>query len=369
MLSHELRNPLAGIITSSYLLRRVDAASQYALRARDVIERQARYLSRLVDDLLDITRIARGKTTVRRERVDLADCVRRTAEDYAALFSELGVHLFIEVPAGPVWAAVDPTRMAQLIGNLLQNAAKFTPRAGNVTITLRVADGQAEVRVSDTGAGIDPGLLPMLFEPFVQGDRSAARIEAGLGLGLALVKGIAELHGGTVRGESAGPGKGATFVVRLPLGAHDVDRRQGKARDAVVQGPAASRSVLVVDDNRDAADSLAFLVETFGHTAEVAYDGPSAIDKAHSHPPDIVLCDLGLPGMTGFDVARAILSKQKDIRIIAVTGHTRPEDRAQAAAAGFDGYVAKPPQPEAIRELLLEPLPSLHAGRSEGAAA
>ena len=359
MLSHELRNPLAGICTSSYLLRQVDVASQYAVRAREVIERQAHYLARLVDDLLDVTRIARGKTTIRRERVDLADCVRRTVEDYGALFNDLGVHLFTVVPTSPIWAAVDPTRMAQLIGNLLQNAAKFTPSAGHVTISLRVADDWAELQVSDTGVGIEPGLLPALFEPFVQGNRAAARIETGLGLGLALVKGIAELHGGTVQGESEGVGKGATFVVRLPLSVKEVERKEP---GAVIQGMAPPRSVLIVDDNRDAADSLALLVETFGHSAEVAYDGPSAIEKAHSHPPDVVLCDLGLPGMTGFEVARAIHSERKEIRIIAVTGYTRPQDAAEAAAAGFDGYIAKPPQPETIRELLLDPLPSLREG-------
>jgi signal transduction histidine kinase len=351
MLSHELRNPLAGICTSSYLLRRVDGGSEYAARAREVIERQARYLSRLVDDLLDITRIARGKTTVRRERVDLAACVRRTAEDYGTLYTDLGVHLSTDVPVGPIWAAVDPTRMAQLIGNLLQNAAKFTPSGGHVTLSLRVADDQAEVRVSDTGAGIEPGILPTLFEPFVQGDRSAARIEAGLGLGLALVKGIAELHGGTVRGESEGLGKGATFVVRLPLRARDIERTDSRATGAVMQ-PARNRSVLVVDDNRDAADSLALLVEAFGHSAVVAYDGPSAVEKARNHSPDVVLCDLGLPGMTGFDVARAIHAQRTGVRMIAVTGYTRPEDMAQATAAGFNAYVVKPPEPEAIRDLL-----------------
>lgn len=354
MLSHELRNPLAGICTSSYLLRQVDPGSQYAVRAREVIERQAQYLARLVDDLLDITRITRGKITIRRERVDLAGCVRRTVEDYGRLFTDLGVRLFTDVPAVPVWAAVDPTRMAQLIGNLLQNAAKFTPSAGQVTISLHVGDDQAELRVSDSGAGIDPELLPALFEPFVQGDRSAARMEAGLGLGLALVKGIAQLHGGSVRGESKGVGLGATFIVRLPLHAGKVQRTEEEEPGAVVQGVASNRSVLVVDDNRDAADSLALLVETWGHAAEVAYDGPGAIAKARSHPPDVVLCDLGLPGMSGFEVARAIHAQRKEIRIIAVTGYTRPEDVAQVAAAGFDGYLAKPPKPEAIRKLLVE---------------
>jgi signal transduction histidine kinase/CheY-like chemotaxis protein len=351
MLSHELRNPLAGICTSAYLLRRVDAASQYAIQAREMIERQAGYLSRLVDDLLDVTRISRGKTTMRRERIDLAECVRRTVEDYRELFRKLRVHLFVEAPVGPVWTAVDPTRMAQLIGNLLQNAAKFTPAAGQVTVSLEATDEWAELRVSDNGAGIEPTLLSALFEPFVQGDRGAARTEPGLGLGLALVKGIAELHGGTVRAESVGLGHGATFVVRLPLNVGTVARKTRKDPRSI-EAASSNRSVLVVDDNRDAADSLALLVQTFGHSADVAYDGPSAIEKAQNRPPDVVLCDLGLPGMSGYDVARAIHSQSKDIRIIAVTGYTRPQDVADVAAAGFDGYVAKPPQPERIRQLL-----------------
>jgi signal transduction histidine kinase len=352
MLSHELRNPLAGICTSSYLLGQVDPGSQYAAQAREMIERQAGYLSRLVDDLLDVTRVSRGKATMRRERLDLAECVRRTVDDYRELFTKLRVHIFVEVPAVPVWAQVDPTRIAQLVGNLLQNAAKFTPAAGQVTLSLKTADDWAELRVSDNGIGLEPALLPALFEPFVQGDRSAARTEPGLGLGLALVKGIAELHGGSVSAESKGAGQGATFVVRLPLDVARIAREARSDAHAASEPISPTRSVLVVDDNRDAADSLALLVQTFGHSADVAYDGPSAIEKARNRPPDFVLCDLGMPGMSGYDVARAIRSDGKGIRIIAVTGYTQPRDVAEVAAAGFDGYVAKPPQPERIRQLL-----------------
>lgn len=360
MLSHELRNPLAAICNSSYLLQEVDAGGHDADLARQVIERQARYLSRLVDDLLDVTRIARGKITIRRERVDLAGCVLRTAEDQAGLFRSLGVRLSLDVPASPVMAGVDPTRMAQLIGNLLQNAAKFTPAGGQVTVSLHVSGGEAELAVRDTGAGIDPNILPALFEPFVQGDRSTARTEGGLGLGLAVVKGIAELHGGAVRAESKGPGQGATFIARLPLALNEVQREEsGSASDVTT-----SRSVLVVDDNRDAADTLALLVKTFGHSTQVAYDGPSAIRIAQRESPDVVLCDLGLPGMTGYEVARALRSEYQDMRLIAVSGYTRPQDTAKATAAGFDAFVVKPPAPETIRALLLPTPPRSPASTS-----
>jgi signal transduction histidine kinase/CheY-like chemotaxis protein len=349
MLSHELRSPLAAICTSSFLLGKVDAGSQHVERARQVIERQALYLSRLVDDLLDVTRIARGKITIRRERVDLAACVRRAADDQAQLFGKLGVRLSVDAPASAAFASVDPIRIAQLIGNLLQNSAKFTPAGGQVELSLHVSNDWAELQVSDDGAGIDPAILPELFQPFVQGNRTGARIDGGLGLGLALVKGIAELHGGSVQAQSNGPGQGATFTVRLPLALREVSQ---EGPGSSIHGAVPNRFVLVVDDNRDAADTLALLVGTFGHATQVAYDGPSAIRIARGHPPDVVLCDLGMPGMSGYEVARTLRSQYKDIRLIAVTGYTRPQDAAEATAAGFDAYVTKPPPPGTIKALL-----------------
>jgi signal transduction histidine kinase/CheY-like chemotaxis protein len=349
MLSHELRSPLAAICTSSYLLGKLDAGSHRVEHARQVIERQALYLSRLVDDLLDVTRIARGKITIRRERVDLATCVRRAADDQSALFGKLGVRLSVNVPASAAFAAVDPIRIAQLIGNLLQNAAKFTPAGGGVNLSLHVSNDGVELRVSDDGAGIDPAILPTLFEPFVQGDRKGARIEGGLGLGLAVVKGIAELHGGSVRVQSNGRGQGATFTVCLPLALGEVSP---ESPGSSIPAALPNRFVLVVDDNRDAADTLAMLVNMLGHAAQVAYDGPSAIRIALGHPPDVVLCDLGMPGMNGYEVARTLRSQHKDIRLIAVTGYTRAQDAAEATAAGFEAYVTKPPPPDTIKALL-----------------
>jgi two-component sensor histidine kinase len=267
-----------------------------------VIERQSAHLGRLVDDLLDITRIARGKIELRRQRVDLRDVAMRAADDLQALMQARGLELRVDVPPARVWADADATRVTQVIGNLLHNAAKFTSRGGTVELALRRVDDHAEISVRDTGAGIDGALLPHLFDAFVQGERTLARSEGGLGLGLALVKGIAELHDGSVRAESAGIGEGATFVVRLPLakeaGASQAPEQRGR------DGHVAPSHVLVVDDNRDGADSLAELLTFLGHHVDVAYDGPSALEKIRTDPPNVVVCDLGLPGMSGYDIAR-----------------------------------------------------------------
>ncbi len=349
MLSHELRNPLAPIRNSIYILGLADPASGHALRARQVIERQIQHVTRLVDDLLDVTRIARGKIQLRLERVNLTDLVRRTAEDQSTVFEMLDVGLATNVPELPVWVIVDPTRIAQMIGNLLRNAAKFTPAAGRVALCLQVVDESVEIRVSDTGAGIEPELLPELFEPFVQGKQSLARTDGGLGLGLALVKGIIAMHHGTVEVRSGGAGKGSTFIVRLPRVIENVVH---DAPGRPAQHITTSRHIIVVDDNRDAADSLAQLVELFGHSADVAYDGATAIEKVRANRPDVVLCDLGLPGMTGYEVARALRAQRIDVLLIAVSGYAQFEDIAKAHAAGFDDHIAKPPDPETLRALL-----------------
>jgi PAS domain S-box-containing protein len=349
VLSHELRNPLAPIRSSVYLLRHAEPGSERARRARDVIERQTEHLTRLVDDLLDVTRIARGKIELRRSPVDLRDVMLRAAEDFRAMIEERGVALRPIVPAEKVWVSADATRITQVAGNLLHNAAKFTRGGDEVTLSLRVAGGEAEIRVRDTGSGIDPALLPHVFDAFVQGERGLARTEGGLGLGLALVKGIAELHGGTVAAESPGSGKGTEFVVRLPLlaaAAVEDGPRPGARR------PGRGRRVLVVDDNPDAARSLAEVVEMLGHAALVAYDGASALAKALSDRPDAVLCDIGLPGMSGYDVARALRERRDGIQLFAVSGYAQPEDVRKAIAAGFDGHIAKPVDVADLERLL-----------------
>ena len=350
MLSHELRNPLAPIRNSVYVLENADPASEQAARARAVLRRQSEHLTRLVDDLLDVTRIARGKIELRRSRTDLREAVWRAAEDFRLMMDERGVAFRTVLPEEKTWADVDPTRINQVVGNLLHNAAKYTRRGDQVTLSLRTDQGAAEIRVRDTGAGIEASLLRRVFEPFVQGNRTLSRTEGGLGLGLALVKGIVELHGGEVRAGSEGVGKGTEFVVRFPL-------HQGAAQTPhvhVAAGPGGGgRRVLVVDDNVDAAESLADLLRLLGHQAEVAHDGPSALAKVQTDAPEVVFCDIGLPGMDGYQVARALRARVGDeLQLVALTGYAQAEDVSRALEAGFDAHVAKPPDPARIEKLL-----------------
>jgi PAS domain S-box-containing protein len=350
MLSHELRNPLAPIRNSIYILGHADAGGEQAHRARVVIQRQTDHLTRLVDDLLDVTRIARGKVELRRERVDVADIVRRAAEDLRAILADRQIKLHVDVPEARLWVHADEVRVAQVLGNLLQNAAKFTPAGGEVVVSVRSSSTNVEIRVRDTGVGIESHLLSRIFEPFFQLETSLARTEGGLGLGLALVKGIVELHGGAVRAESAGPGRGTEFVITLPVASEP-----GETRTPPAQAPRSlhARRVLVVDDNRDAAESLAQIVEMLGHHADVAYDGPGALRMAEETRYDVILCDLGLPGMSGYEIAAALRKgRGREMQMFAVSGYAQPEDLARAVDAGFDGHVAKPPDPHQIARLL-----------------
>ncbi len=352
MLSHELRNPLAPIRNAVYVLEHAEPRGEQARHACAVIRRQSEHLTRLVDDLLDVTRIARGKIELKRARLDLAALVRRAGEDHTALMRERGLELEIAVPREPVWTDGDATRLAQVVGNLLANSAKFTARGGRVWLALETLDGgSCEVHVRDTGVGMEPELLTSAFEPFVQGERTLARTDGGLGLGLALVKGLAELHGGSVRAASAGPGLGCEVTVRLPIVAA---RAQAGRAASPRRRPRVSRRVLVVDDNEDAAISLAELVTLFGHSAEVANDGLAALERARANPPDVVFCDIGLPGMSGYDVVKALRGDEtlRRAQIFAVSGYAQPEDLRRCAEAGFDGHLAKPSDPAEIERLL-----------------
>jgi PAS domain S-box-containing protein len=348
MLSHELRNPLAPIRNSIYILNHTDPGGEQARRARAVIQRQTEHLTRLVEDLLDVTRIARGKIELRRERVDLAAVVRRTVDDFRSVLDQRGIALVINIPDRSIWTDADPTRIAQVVGNLVGNASKFTPRAGRVVVTLATAGDHAEIRIRDTGVGIEPALLAQVFDPFVQAESSLERSQGGLGLGLALVKGIIELHHGSVHAESAGAGTGSEIVARLPIVSPAVPARSAGERTAP-----HGRRVLVVDDDADAAETLAQLVEMFGHTPEIVYDGPSALERVCARPPDAVICDIGLPGMSGYEVARALRRDgPPGLQLVAVSGFGDPEDLRLAVEAGFDAHVTKPADPAAIERLL-----------------
>jgi len=354
VLSHELRNPLAPIKNGLYILDRAPAGGDQARRARAVIERQVDQLSHLVDDLLDVTRIRRGKVLLQRQRLELNELVRRTLEDHRSLLEKSEVALEVEPLPYQVFVDADPNRIAQAIGNLLLNAAKFTPPLGRVTIALSVdaSARQAVIRVSDTGAGIVPELLPQLFEPFVQADATLDRSKGGLGLGLAVVKGLIEQHGGTVAATSEGAGRGAEFTMRLPLDL--AVPPEGDRAGAVVLTP--QRRVLIIEDNKDAADTFREVLELDGHEVAVAYSGHEGLATARAFHPDLVFCDIGLPGMDGYTVARLFRADEelKHAHLVALTGYARPEDVQRASEAGFERHIAKPLTPEKIEKVVRE---------------
>jgi PAS domain S-box-containing protein len=343
VLSHELRNPLGPITNSLFVLDRAAPTSEPATRARAAIRRQVAHMTRLVNDLLDVTRIARGRIQLNRERTDLRETVGRTVDDFRAGFETAGISLDVETDGEALLVDGDPTRLAQVFGNLLHNANKFTPREGRVRISVGRdrTRNEAVVVFADDGAGISPELLPRLFTPFCQADHSLDRSHGGLGLGLSLVKGLVDLHGGSVAVRSDGPARGSEFRVRLPLLGEG-----GLARD----GAPASRSrvacrALVIEDNTDAAESLRDALELLGHEVAVAYTGAEGIEVARSFQPDVVLCDIGLPVMNGYAVAREFRSDGALRRafLVALSGYSMPEDVRRAMEAGFDLHLAKPP--------------------------
>ena len=354
MLSHELRNPLAPIGNSLFVLERAQPGSEQAKRAQAVIARQAAHMTRLVDDLLDITRVSSGRVQLQRELLDLAELVRRAAEDHRSSFALNGVDLDVAIPDEPVRIDGDRTRIAQVVGNLLQNSVKFTPAGGRATISVEenAALHDAVVRVRDTGVGISQEMLPRVFEPFTQADTTLDRSKGGLGLGLALVKGLVEMHGGIVSVASEGLGKGAEFTLRLPLQPAP-PKRTARERGAS-RGP--SRRVLIIEDNRDAAESLRDVLELGEHTVEVAFSGASGIEKTRAFKPDVVLCDIGLPGMDGYEVARALRAdpELRNVFLVALSGYALPEEVAKGRAAGFDRHLPKPPELTALAQVLAE---------------
>jgi two-component system CheB/CheR fusion protein len=350
VLSHELRNPLAVIGSSLRCIDRGALADDATRRAVAAIERQSNQLARLVDDLLDITRISSGKISLQRRRIDLAQLVSQTVDDHRALLAARTVT--VTVPPEPVWMHGDPTRLAQIVGNLLSNAAKFTPSGGTIAISLSVAAQRAVLEVCDTGVGIDEETLRELFAPFVQAERSVDRSRAGLGLGLALVKTLVEMHGGEVTVRSAGPGEGATFTIAVPLG-----DAPAQAPRRWPRGTGAPRKVLVIEDNKDVAEWLAEALALAGHQVTITLDGEQGLAKARELDPDVILCDIGLPGsLDGYAVARAL---QGDPALatayrVALTGYAQPEDQRRAREAGFEAHLSKPPDLDALEQILAE---------------
>ncbi len=349
VLSHELRNPLGPLRNAAYVLEHAPDGGDRARAAVGVVGRQVEQLARLVDDLLDATRIAHGKIELRRRTLDLAELARRAVEDHRALLSARGLALDVDTPPVPLWVDADAARIAQVIGNLLGNAAKFTEPGGRVSVSVAAMGDRAVVRVSDTGAGIEPALLRRVFDPFVQA-RAADAARGGLGLGLALVKGLVELHGGTVEARSEGAGRGAAFTFALR-------RVAGEERRAPTPPPPAAwpaRRVLVVEDDADGAEMLRIVLELDGHEVEVARSAAEGLARTRAFLPDVVLCDIELPDRDGYALATEIrgIPDLAGVRLVAVTGYALAEDQRRAADAGFDAHLGKPVAPDDLERVI-----------------
>jgi two-component system CheB/CheR fusion protein len=340
MLSHELRNPLAPILTCASALRLVEPGTEQASRMLDMIERSTNHLTRLVEDLLDVTRITSGKIQLQRVPVELVGLVSNAIADARVGFERRKLQLEARLLADELWMQGDPVRLTQILSNLLTNAQKFTPAGGLVTVSLERSDMRAVIRVRDTGIGIEPSQIPAMFQPFVQASQGLDRSRGGLGLGLAVARGLLQLHGGRISIHSDGPGRGTEVTFDLPV--ELASRFAGTApADAA---PIALRRILVIEDHADAAAALETLLVAEGHAVRTAADGAAGLALARSFDPDVVLCDLGLPVMDGFEVARAIRADPAlcHCRLVAISGYARPEDVGQSRSAGFDSHLAKP---------------------------
>jgi PAS domain S-box-containing protein len=356
MLAHELRNPLAAISNAGHVLDQTAAADPRTRELVAVIGRQIRHLARLVDDLLDVSRFTRGKIELRRRPVELRPIVEGAVETTRPLLERQGHRLTLSLPDEPVHLEADATRIEQVLANLLNNAAKFTDPGGKIALAAETEDGHVVLRVRDNGPGIAPDLLPHVFDLFVQEDRSLARSHGGLGIGLTLVRSLVERHGGTVEAHSEGPGRGAELVVRLPrLCAPAAVEPAGPEAEPQeeTQEPVPAR-ILLVEDNVDAAEALAELLRLWGHEVEIAHDGATAVQAAQTARPDVVLLDIGLPGMDGYQVAGALrsLGELQGALIVALTGYGQESDRQRAAVAGFDHHLIKPVDLEELRKLI-----------------
>jgi signal transduction histidine kinase len=366
MLGHELRNPLAPIQAAAKLLRMKNVAKSHHERALDLVDRQIEHLVRLIDDLLDVSRITRGAITLRREVLNLADVVNRAVETNRPLIDAKRHRLLVELPDPPVHVDGDVTRLTQIVGNLVHNAAKYTGDGGEIRLQVEACAPDAVIRVTDTGVGIPSDMLLRVFDLFTQVERPLNRKQGGLGVGLAMVRRLVEMHGGTVSARSDGIGRGTEMVVRLPLHT-DVEVRQRKRRtkdEALLQ--TIGRKILVVDDNRDAADSIALLLEVAGHEVRTAYDGPDALNLAAVFKPEVVILDLGLPSMDGFEIARQIEGQSwgKDIALVALTGWGQREDYRKTTDAGFDAHLVKPVAPEDLLRILAHVSSEQRSGRA-----
>ncbi len=390
MLAHELRNPLAPIYNAVQLMRRKQLDDPQLAWSRDIIERQIAHLSRLVDDLLDVSRITRGKINLTKELLDVSNLIARAVETTDPLITERSHDLVVEVPDEPVKVLGDPTRLTQALGNVLSNAAKYTERGGRITIAVRRQGAEVAIRVTDTGEGIPGDLLPVIFNLFTQLDRTSGRAQGGLGIGLALVRRLVEMHGGSVTAHSDGVGKGSEFVIRLPIHVDVEVQADGTpsglapasaTTDVSINGqvplmngfessPLAAaradrvkRRILLADDNSDALESLATLLELGGHEVVTASNGALALECAERHRPEVALLDIGMPMLDGYEVARRIRIQPwgRNVTLVALTGWGQDSDRRRSHEAGFDSHLVKPLDLDKLSELL-EKLPAERLG-------
>lgn len=354
MLAHELRNPLAPIRGAAALLVRIESTDPMLPLIRKVIQRQVEHMARLIDDLLDVSRVTQGKVTLQRQPTAVTEFVDHAVETCRELIDARHQQLTLDIPVAPLYVDGDPMRLAQIIGNLLHNAAKYTQAGGAITVSVQRHGDTVVIRVSDNGVGILAEQLPHIFELFTQDDRSLSRTETGLGIGLTVVRSMVELHGGTVEARSGGRGQGSEFIVTLPCIEPVEHAGATGAGDAIATTAATAARILIIDDNADAGEILAALLRVSGHEVEIALDGPSALEVFAQVRPQVVLCDIGLPGMDGYQIAARMRERSQGPMpvMIALTGYGDLQNRDRALAAGFDHHVVKPADPEALLRLI-----------------
>jgi len=357
MLAHELRNPLAPIRNALHIIRLTGMSGKAVQTASEMMERQVGQMVRLVDDLLDANRISRGKIELQKGRIELSSAIRHAVEAVRSLSSDMNQELNVTLPEQPIYLYADPTRLAQVVGNLLNNACKFTDKGGRISLTAERDGNHVIIRVRDSGIGIAADQLFRIFELFVQVDTSLERSVSGLGIGLALVKNLVELHDGTVTVQSPGIGLGSEFIVTLPILVEPLKPLPEPINDE--PKTTMARRILVVDDNPDSATSLAMLMEVTGHETRTAFDGQEAVETAAAFKPDVILLDIGLPKLNGYEACRLIRQQPggKHIAIIALTGWGQEEDREKSSEAGFNSHMVKPVELAALTKLLAELLP------------
>ncbi len=356
-MAHELRSPLAPIRNGLEIMRLSGGRREAVEKARGMMERQLGQLVRLVDDLLDVSRISRGKLELRKERVDLAVVLNNAVETCRPLIDSNGHKLTVGMPAQPVFVDADVTRLAQAFANLLSNAAKYSERGGRIALTAERQGGDAVVSVKDGGVGIPPDMLPKIFEMFTQVDRTLERSQGGLGIGLTLVKKLVDMHGGSVEAKSDGDGRGSEFVVRLPMASAAVREVKPSSEEDEPACPSGQCRILVADDNEDAADSLAMMLQIMGNEVRTTNDGLQAVEAAEAFRPDVILLDIGMPKLNGYEVCRRIREQPggKKVVLIALTGWGQEQDKRRSQEAGFDHHMVKPVDPAALEKLLAGP--------------